>query len=163
VVTSTDAKNNPLHNTGVGWADSSDGTGVNSAANTIELKYTVNGDANLDRVVNSVDAIQMARNYLIAGKSAWDLGNFNYDSAIDFSDAQILQKNFNAVATGSVVAATTAKAVNAGVKSSGGGTLMVPVASDAGGTAAGGGDLTGGVVEGSHHKPRRHGKELRRR
>ena len=59
------------------------------------------GDANLDGVVNATDAIQMARNYLIAGRSGWDLGNFNYDSGIDYSDALILQKNFNGVANGS--------------------------------------------------------------
>jgi len=55
----------------------------------------------------------MARNYLIAGKTAWDLGNFNYDSVIDINDAKILQKNYNGVASGSVVASTAA-AVNAG-------------------------------------------------
>jgi len=48
----------------------------------------------------------MARNYLIAGKTAWDLGNFNYDSVIDINDAKILQKNYNGVASGSVVAST---------------------------------------------------------
>jgi len=60
--------------------------------------------------VDSLDAVLLGRNYLIAGRSAWDQGNFNYDSTIDLTDAQILQKNFSVSAAGSVVAATAASA-----------------------------------------------------
>jgi ELWxxDGT repeat protein len=147
---------------GIGYVDSADGVVAGQPVNTVEVRYTVMGDANLDRVVNSTDAIQMARNYLVAGKSAWDLGNFNYDATIDYSDALILQKNFNAVATGSVVAATTASAVNAGAGVSGGGTVT-PVASDPGTTVGGGGDLMGGIAQGPVQKAKRHGREVKRR
>jgi hypothetical protein len=96
---------------GVGYAGSADGLVSGQPVNSVEIKYTVMGDANLDGVVDSSDAVQMARNYLAAGKSNWDQGNFNYDSTINLSDAQILQKNFGVVATGSALAATAA-AVN---------------------------------------------------
>jgi autotransporter-associated beta strand protein len=91
----------------VGYADSADGAVAGQPANTIQISYTVVGDANLDRTVNSVDAITMARNYLIAGKTAWDQGNFNYDATIDFADATLLQKNYNATVTPSVSTATS--------------------------------------------------------
>jgi len=54
-------------------------------------------------VVDGGDAVGVARNYLGVGKTAWDQGNFNYDSVINLSDATIVQKNFklSAVASGS--------------------------------------------------------------
>ncbi|HSZ57290.1 MAG TPA: FG-GAP-like repeat-containing protein, partial [Tepidisphaeraceae bacterium] len=55
VITSLPAAANPNHNTGIGYADSADGQGVNTTPNTIELTYTLYGDANLDHQVNSAD------------------------------------------------------------------------------------------------------------
>jgi len=54
----------------------------------------------------------MARNYLIPGRTAWDQGNFNYDSTINFSDATLLQKNFNATASGTATPATVSATRN---------------------------------------------------
>jgi hypothetical protein len=65
------------------------------------------GDANLDRVVNSADAILLARNYQIPGRTNWNQGNFNYDTTINSADSAILQKHFNTTATGSAVPATS--------------------------------------------------------
>lgn len=109
VILSSAAASGPLNTFGVGYADSADGVVAGQPANSIEIRYTVMGDANLDRVVDSTDAILMARNYLVAGKTAWDLGNFNYDGTINYSDALILQKNFNATVT---IAAASAPAVS---------------------------------------------------
>ncbi len=100
-ITSSAAATGSAGTFGIGYADSADGLVSGQPANTIELRYTLMGDTNLDRIVNSTDSITTARNYLAAGKTAWDLGNFNYDSTIDMSDATLLQKNFNATATGS--------------------------------------------------------------
>jgi hypothetical protein len=86
----------------VGWADSADKL-VILPTFTIELRYTRMGDANLDRTVNSADAIVMARNYVTTANPTWDQGNFNFDSTVNFADATILQKNYNLTATGSVV------------------------------------------------------------
>jgi CSLREA domain-containing protein len=107
VITSSTAAAGPAATYGLGYADSADGVIAGQPANSVEIRYTVMGDTNLDRVVNSIDGIQMARNYLIAGKTAWDLGNFNYDSTINLTDAQILQKNYNLIASPTVVSTTT--------------------------------------------------------
>src|SRR6185312_3256349 len=68
---------------GIGYADSSDAAIAGQPANTVEVRYTVMGDTNLDRIVNAADATILGRNYLVAGKTTWDEGNFNYDSTIN--------------------------------------------------------------------------------
>jgi hypothetical protein len=108
-ITSTAAATGPTGTYGVGYADSTDAVVTGQPANTVELRFTLMGDLNLDRTVNAIDATTAARNYLIAGRTAWDQGNFNYDATINMADIMFLQKNFNATATGS----TTAAAVNA--------------------------------------------------
>jgi len=85
----------PNQHTGVGYADSADGTGVNMTPNSVELCYALVGDANLDGAVNSLDAITMARNYLIPGAGAWTRGDFNYDGAVNITDANALVPNYN--------------------------------------------------------------------
>ena len=55
VITSFAAAGNASHSTAIGYADSADGQGVNTTPNTIELRYTILGDANLDGQVNSAD------------------------------------------------------------------------------------------------------------
>ncbi len=111
VIASTAAATGPLNAFAVGFADSADGLVAGQPANTVEVRYTVSGDTNLDRIVDSTDAITMARNYLIAGKTNWDLGNFNYDGTINLSDAQILQKNFNAKFAGTAFVSTATVAI----------------------------------------------------
>ena len=97
----------------------------------------------------------------------WDLGNFNYDTTINLSDAIILQKNFNASATGSVVASTAA-AVNAGAGAAASGALAEPLLSTSP-VAGGAGNLDPAGASGTspdalnrNHKSKRHGKELKR-
>jgi len=43
-------------------------------ANTIEVRYMLVGDGNPDRSVDGRDAVTVTRNYMVAGKSAWDQG-----------------------------------------------------------------------------------------
>jgi hypothetical protein len=104
-ITSQTAAARPAGVFGIGFADSADGVVVGQPANTVEVRYTVMGDANLDRVVNSADAVIVGRNYLVPDRANWDQGNFNYDSTINLTDAQILQNNYNVVASGSATAA----------------------------------------------------------
>ena len=71
---------------GVGYADSADqGNPVGLAPGTLEVKYTLNGDANLDGVVNGTDFGILAANF---GQqvAAWDKGDFNYDGVVNGSD-----------------------------------------------------------------------------
>jgi len=144
---------------GIGYADSADRIVAGQPANTVEVRFTVMGDTNLDRIVNSTDAVTMARNYLIAGRTAWDQGNFNFDTIINLSDAAILQKNFSATATGSVAPAAVLGSASVSVVS--------PSAADSasgglGGAAGDSVDVT--PVDGhGHRKPRGRGRLSDRR
>jgi hypothetical protein len=93
VITSTPAKNNVNHNTAIGWADSSDGTGVNTTANTIELKYTLAGDATLNGAVDIFDLNALLPNFNAAGD--WTSGDSTYTGTVDIFDLNALLPNFN--------------------------------------------------------------------
>ena len=95
VITSTPAKNNPNHNTGIGWADSSDGTGANTTPNTIELKYTLNGDATLNGVVDIFDLNALLPRFNNTGD--WTNGDSTYNGVVDIFDLNALLPNFNTV------------------------------------------------------------------
>jgi hypothetical protein len=92
-ITSTAAKNAVNHNTAIGYADWTDGSGVNTKPNTIELKYTLYGDANLDATVNSADLQVLLSSLNVAG--AWDTGDFTYDGVVNSADLQALLSNLN--------------------------------------------------------------------
>ena len=95
VITSTAAAANPNHTTGIGYADFADGQHIDTMPNTIELTYTVYGDANLDHQVNSADLQILLFNLNRPG--AWDQGDFNYDAQVNSADLQILLFTFNTI------------------------------------------------------------------
>jgi autotransporter-associated beta strand protein len=85
---------------GLGYADSADsGNPAGLSNNTIEIAYTLLGDANLDGVVNGVDFGILAANFN-RGVSRWDQGDFNYDGAANGVDFGDLAANFNRGASG---------------------------------------------------------------
>ncbi|HSZ56488.1 MAG TPA: dockerin type I repeat-containing protein [Tepidisphaeraceae bacterium] len=92
-ITSATAQGNPNHNTAIGYADSADGQGVNTTPNTIELKYTLYGDANLDGQVNSADLQILLASLNRPG--SWDQGDFNYDGQVNSADLQSLLFTLN--------------------------------------------------------------------
>jgi hypothetical protein len=110
VITSAAAQANANHNTAIGYADWADGTGINTMPNTIQLKYTLTGDANLDGQVNSPDLQRLLFTFNTTG--AWDQGDFNYDGIVNSADLQPLLFNFNTMlgnqATPMAIAATPA-------------------------------------------------------
>lgn len=77
---------------GIGYADAADGTGINTTPSTIELKYTVIGDTNLDGTVNLVDFLAESRNF--AKPASWDTGDVNYDGTTNSSDLLTVTRNF---------------------------------------------------------------------
>ena len=113
-ITSIPAGNNPNHNTAIGYADSSDGQGVNTTPNTIELKYTLAGDANLDGQVNSAD-LQILLAFLNRAGS-WDQGDFNYDGQVNSADLQALLFTLNTSLGNQTAAATYAAGAMGPVK-----------------------------------------------
>jgi parallel beta-helix repeat protein len=82
-----------LNATGIGYADSSDGAGIDATPNTVELKYTLYGDANLSTTVNSADLQVLLANLNHSGM--WDQGDFNYDDAVNSADLQALLATLN--------------------------------------------------------------------
>jgi hypothetical protein len=112
VITSSAAAANHtagLNSTGIGYADSADGTGVDGIANTVELKYTLYGDANLSGNVDSADLQILLASLNLSGQS-WDQGDFNYDGMVNSADLQTLLSNLNR-ALGSQAAPAPAPAV----------------------------------------------------
>jgi len=97
-ITSSAAASSPPNTFSIGFADSASGAVSGQPSNTIELRYTPLGDANLDGIVNATDAVTMARNWNPPNTRFWDQGDFNFDGTINLADATLLQKNWNATA-----------------------------------------------------------------
>jgi hypothetical protein len=106
VITSAAAQASPTHNTAIGYSDSADGQGVNSVPNTIELTYTLYGDANLDHQVNSAD-LQILLAFLNRSGS-WDQADFNYDGQVNSADLQSLLFTLNTSLGNQTASATNA-------------------------------------------------------
>ena len=103
VITSLAAQANANHTTAIGYADWTDGQGIDTMPNTIELKYTLIGDANLDTNVNSAD-LQILL-FGLNRPGAWDQGDFNYDGQVNSADLQAILFTLN-TSLGSQAAAT---------------------------------------------------------
>ena len=135
-ILSTSAAGGPTNMYGIGYVDSADNLIPGQPANTVEVRYTVMGDTNLDRVVNYDDALRMQAHFNAINSPAWDQGNFTYDATINAVDAIMLARNYNLTASGAaeaaVVAATSAES-SAGTNSSSGGSAggLAPVISPA--------------------------------
>jgi autotransporter-associated beta strand protein len=92
-IISTAAQSNS--NYGLGYADAADpGNPAGLASGTIEIKYTLLGDADLNGVVNGIDFGILASNFN-KGVSRWDQGDFNYDNVVNGIDFGSLAANFN--------------------------------------------------------------------
>ena len=70
----------------LGWAD----TGT-----SVDIAYTLAGDANLDFTVNFDDLLLLAQNYsAVATDKVWSQGDLNYDGAVNFDDLLGLAQNY---------------------------------------------------------------------
>lgn len=77
----------------IGYADSADGTTADAIPNSIELKYTIIGDTNLDGTVDLADLLNLTRN---VGRpdSTWATGDMNYDGTTNLADFLSLVREF---------------------------------------------------------------------
>ena len=86
---------------GLGYADGADpqhvATGL--ASGTIEIKYTLLGDADLNGIVNGIDFGILAANFN-KGITGWDEGDFDYNNIVNGLDFGDLAANFNKGAAG---------------------------------------------------------------
>ena len=108
-ILSTTAANNSARNTGIGYIDSADGTGYNTTPNSIELKYALYGDTNLDGTVNQVDQKNLHAHFRTTGDS-WDEGDSNYDGAVNSVDQSLLADNLGMTLNSSAASAAAAPA-----------------------------------------------------
>jgi hypothetical protein len=84
---------------GIGYADAKDpGNPAGLSSGTIEIRYTLLGDANLDGLVNGADFGILAANFNKSATS-WDQADFNYDGLVNGADFGDLAANFNKGAT----------------------------------------------------------------
>ena len=91
-ITSTAAQSN-YGSYGIGYADSADPNNpAGLAPGTIEIMYTLLGDANLDGTVNSED-FTLFSNHLGQSGMSWDEGDFNYDGTVNSEDFTLLSDN----------------------------------------------------------------------
>ena len=98
-IRSLNAANNPYQRTAIAFADSADGVVSGQPSNTIELKYTLIGDANLDSAVDTADQAILSQNLNQTpptGGFNWDQGDFNYDGAVDSADSALLTSDLGA-------------------------------------------------------------------
>lgn len=78
----------------------------------LEIITPLGGDANLDGIVNAVDAAIMAAHWGRSDGVLWGQGDFNEDGLIDQADAIILADNWGeSKATGAAMSETAARAV----------------------------------------------------
>jgi hypothetical protein len=89
---------------GLGFADSADkGNPAGLSSGTIEVAYTLLGDANLDGTVNGEDFTILASNFN-QSVTSWDQGDFNYDGTVNGEDFTLLAANFNQQVSGAASA-----------------------------------------------------------
>jgi hypothetical protein len=111
-ITSSTAQTNSA-SYGIGYADSADpGNPAGLSRGTIEIKYTLLGDANLDGKVNGADFTLMAASFNDSVTNGWDEGDFNYDGKVNGNDFVLLADNFNQFASQSAVSAADLIALN---------------------------------------------------
>ena len=67
--------------------------GESVAGNSLLIRYTAAGDANLDGVVDTSDFTPLATNFGGSGKR-WYEGDFNYDGVVNALDFNMLASNF---------------------------------------------------------------------
>ena len=79
---------------GLGYADSADaGNPAGLSSNTIEIAYTLLGDADLNGIVNGIDFGILAANFNKA-VTGWDQGDFNYDGIVNGIDFKRARREF---------------------------------------------------------------------
>ncbi len=97
-IDSSTAASNPGY--ALGYADSADpGNPANLAADQIEIKYTLLGDADLDGSVTGIDFTILA-SHLGKSVSGWDQGDFFYTGTVTGADFTALVSNLGKTAQG---------------------------------------------------------------
>lgn len=99
-ITSTLLRNNPQAALGIGYAEASglqisEYLGRSVDDSTLLIRYTLQGDTNLDGAVNFDDLLSLAQAYGTP-QADWIQGDSNYDGAVTFDDLLKLAQNYGA-------------------------------------------------------------------
>lgn len=96
------AANGASAQTAVGFADNADfGMGLTTFggrtvdSNSLLMRYTVYGDANLDGKVDLADFALLKHGFGITSGATWDEGDFNYDGKVNLADFAILRSHYS--------------------------------------------------------------------
>jgi autotransporter-associated beta strand protein len=96
-ITSSAAAGNPGYT--LGYADAADtGNPAGLASGTMEVAFTLIGDADLNHTVNGIDFGILAANFNKT-VSRWDQGDFDYNGIVNGIDFTALAANFNKAAS----------------------------------------------------------------
>jgi hypothetical protein len=99
LTSSTAAAGSPGRTLAVGIADGNTDAGLTIAApNQIVVKYTLQGDTNLDGLVNFNDLVTVVQNFNKANTD-WAHGNFLFSASTNFNDLVAVVQNFNKILT----------------------------------------------------------------
>jgi hypothetical protein len=105
-IMSSTAAANHLHY-GVAFADGADGFVKGITSGTIELKYDLIGDVNLDGEVNGTDFGFVAAYFGMHVTDGWAEADFNYDGVVNGTDFSLLAGNFGKTTVGIAVEVPT--------------------------------------------------------
>jgi hypothetical protein len=100
VAASVAADSGNSHKTALGYAEASTFSYTSFGGQTVDsttvlVKYTWNGDANLDGRVNAIDFNILASNNPASSGKLWSDADFNYDGAVDTTpDYYLMAPNF---------------------------------------------------------------------
>ncbi|HZZ41533.1 MAG TPA: dockerin type I repeat-containing protein, partial [Tepidisphaeraceae bacterium] len=99
-LTSSSATNNSNHTTALGYAEASQLSPTTAAqiagtlpydSTTLLIKYTYEGDANLDGKITADDYALLDKGFATHA-STWTLGDFNYDGVVNAVDYLLIDK-----------------------------------------------------------------------
>jgi autotransporter-associated beta strand protein len=100
-INSSVAAADPAHRAALGYAEAST-LGLTSFAghsldnSAVVIEYTIQGDTNLDGVVNALDFNALATHFGATSQAVWTDGDVNYDGQVNTADFTILSQNFAA-------------------------------------------------------------------
>lgn len=83
-----------IQSTGAHASGGGTAVGYSDVAGVVTLKYTRNGDSDLNGSTSFADLVAVAQNYGQSGSQTWAKGDFNYDGKTDFADLVAVAQNY---------------------------------------------------------------------
>jgi hypothetical protein len=80
----------------IGYADGNTDPGTAAGPNQLLVQYTLNGDSNLDGLVNFNDLVAVVQNFN-KPNTDWSHGDFHFGTSTNFNDLVAVVQNFNKI------------------------------------------------------------------